>query len=352
MSVLTAPPKDISLKGLVLIELDKNNDVNIVWNHPPLGEEFDKLALHKADITKFDVTQNEATTYSKYKDKWVYIITVNGEGISSYLVAFSICLFTDTFNPEKYLALLRLMTKLYQTKKIATDLLDCYLNVYTRATFGSPEGNFSSLEYDTKRDHLLASSLITVIKDFEDSSWQLWSALLMKKRVAVYGPNLEALLTFVRALPLFVLHRQDWNLLRPNVDIKNPLEIEDLERTGVYIAGSTSPQIKQKEDLYDLFVDLSSQSVTVADHAKDDFIQTKFHQEFSSFLTTAVVSEGFTDQKLIGVIKKKTGDLIGRLNTIKKDGPVTFSLLAEQNLPPHMDAFLYSVASAEGMTKV
>jgi hypothetical protein len=35
-----------------------------------------------------------------------------------------------------------------------------------------------------------------------------------------------------RALPLFVLHRQDWNLLRPNVDLRNPVELEDLEQTG------------------------------------------------------------------------------------------------------------------------
>jgi hypothetical protein len=106
MSVLEAPPKDTSLKGLSIIELDKNNDVFVVWyfgrpcttlifrNHPP-NPQLDKLAVEKSEIVKYTPDKGDATTYTKFKDKWVYILTTAGEEVSAYLVTFSICLYTD-----------------------------------------------------------------------------------------------------------------------------------------------------------------------------------------------------------------------------------------------------------------
>lgn len=54
---------------------------------------------------------------------------------------------------------------------------------------------------------------------------------------------------------------------------------------------------------------VSSQSIYVAEHAKDDFVQTKFHQEFSTFLTMAIESDQVTDQKLIMVLKANIHEL-------------------------------------------
>jgi hypothetical protein len=45
----------------------------------------------------------------------------------------------------------------------------------------------------------------------------LWSALLTKKRIMVYAAQVDQLLQFVRALPLLVFHRQNWDILRPFV---------------------------------------------------------------------------------------------------------------------------------------
>eukprot|EP01126_Amoeba_proteus_P042165 TRINITY_DN457_c0_g1_i11.p1 TRINITY_DN457_c0_g1~~TRINITY_DN457_c0_g1_i11.p1 ORF type:complete len:282 (+),score=60.68 TRINITY_DN457_c0_g1_i11:349-1194(+) len=281
------------------------------------------------------------------------MITCDGrETVSKHLVAFSICLYTNTFNPEKYLHLCRFLATLYKTHKTPTKLMQCFLHVFTNGSYRCTEGSFNSLDYDGKRDHFLLSPLLNVVRLFEESTWMLWSALLMKKRVVVYSSELSTLLHFTRALPLFVLHRQEWNLLRPFVDLRNPLEIQDLVQAGVYIAGFTNPQVKQQEELYDLFVDVTNQTISVAEHAKEDFVQTKFHQDFSTFIGMALQSPDVTDQKLIMAIKKKTTDLIARLQAIKQDGAISFSVLSQQNLPPNMDSFLYSLASAEGMTKI
>lgn len=106
-AVLEAPLKDTTLKGLIIIELDKNNDVNIVWcvddqsqlltfrNHPPLGPQLDKLAIDRSEIGKYNADQGNVTTYTKFKDKWLYIVTSDGAGVSPSLVTFSLALFTD-----------------------------------------------------------------------------------------------------------------------------------------------------------------------------------------------------------------------------------------------------------------
>lgn len=80
----------------------------------------------------------------------------------------------------------------------------------------------------------------------------------MKKRVCVLAEDPSSLLRFIRALPLFVIHRMDWSLLRPLVTFHHEAELEDLRSAGVYVAGFVDPKIRQREDLWDLLVDRAS----------------------------------------------------------------------------------------------
>jgi len=231
--------------------------------------------------------------------------------------------------------------------------LECYINVLTTgaAKFGDL-GSFVSNDYDKSKDHLVASPLLDIVQIFEESSWIIWSALLMKKRVAVYSQRDDILQKIIRAIPLFVLHRQDWNLLRPLVNIRNQNEISDLTSAGVYVAGFTDNIVKQKEEYYDILMDVDNKTVTVASHTKANFEQTKVHKDLASFLTLALESDEVTDKKLSMAIKKKTGDLLLKLQKLKQDGFISFSVLSSQGMPPNMEKFLYAVASAEGMTDI
>jgi hypothetical protein len=67
--------------------------------------------------------------------------------------------------------------------------------------------------------------------------------------------QLFCLINLSRAIPLFVLHRQDWNLLRPLVNVRNQIELQDLTNAAVYIAGFTDNVIKQKDEYYDIIMD-------------------------------------------------------------------------------------------------
>lgn len=67
----------------------------VIRNHPPLGPVLDNLAVEKAEITKYKASEGDVVTFSKFKDKWVYIHTSDGTGVSPFALTFSLCLFTD-----------------------------------------------------------------------------------------------------------------------------------------------------------------------------------------------------------------------------------------------------------------
>ena len=99
----------------------------------------------------------------------------------------------------------------------------------------------------------------------------IYNALLLKKKVVVYAPRLDTLLDFCRyknkrdllfhygyaapfrTLPQFVWHRQNWNIVYPNMST-DEFELEGLQGHGTYVAGFTDPAVEARTDLYDLFV--------------------------------------------------------------------------------------------------
>jgi len=350
---------DQSLQGIYILEKDSNGDIMITWSHLTF-ESTEYEAIVKA---RSFISTTRLQSFSKYKDKWLYIVSEEGPDKNPRVRFFSLCLFVSEFNPEKYLALSSHMANIYRKTnnpvKILESFLDAILTNKHEAVDDSKTniGSYNGLEYSNK-EHLLASPLLDVIKSFESNAWLIWSALIMKKRIIVYSDSLPTLLTFIRALPLFVLHRQDWSLLRPFVTLENEMELTDLTKTGVYVAGFLSPQIKARSDLYDIFIDLTTLDISVATHAEDDFVQTQFHADFAKLLATALETEGINDQKLIKAVKTKTGELINKLNKLKIQGEgedkayVSFSALSGQGVPSNTENFLYAVASAEGMTKI
>jgi len=351
---------DLSLIGVNLLEKDTNGDVMFVWNYITFetGPEFDAIVKSRSLIKS-----SRTPSFSKYKDKWIYMITKEGPPTNPRVEYFTLTIFSTEFNPEKFFALGELLIKIYQQTNNPALMLNCFLDVMitmkheAKDPSGGVIGTFNGADYDN-RNHFLVSPLLDVIKTFEANALLIWIALLMKKRIVIYSDSLPSLLKFIRALPLFVLHRQDWSLLRPFVTMENEAEIADLKTAGVYVAGFLSPQIKTKEEFYDLFVDLTAQDITVSPHAEDDFTSTPFHQECANLIAKALEAEEITNEKLIKGIKIKTQDLINKINQLKAKGEgddkpyVSYSSLSSRGLPPATENFLYAVASAEGMTKI
>ena len=59
---------------------------------------------------------------------------------------------------------------------------------------------------------------------------------------------------YSRTLPLFVWHRQNWNIVYPHLSLGEESEIEALKTQSCYVAGFTDPQSEAHTDLYDIFI--------------------------------------------------------------------------------------------------
>lgn len=70
-----------------------------------------------------------------------------------------------------------------------------------------------------------------------------------------------------RALPAFMWHRQDWNIIYPYMQLTNP-EVSELSALPTYIAGFRDAAVEGRVELYDVFVNLPAIEITIAAHAK------------------------------------------------------------------------------------
>lgn len=57
-----------------------------------------------------------------------------------------------------------------------------------------------------------------------------------------------------RTIPLFVWHRQNWNVVYPHLSLDHKGEMEELVKHGTYVAGFLDPSVQGKTELYDLFI--------------------------------------------------------------------------------------------------
>eukprot|EP01132_Coremiostelium_polycephalum_P004617 gene4617-5768_t len=348
-------------EGLCIFEKDINNDVLLTWKFPSIDDTLRQVTLKRTNLLEDKSTSGSIQfSFSKFKNTWIYIYTLpvnQSEPTPEPLkkvVAFSVCIFRNQFNPEKYGTLAQIMANIYSKIGDPSKLLECQLRVMNRGMFDvGPLGKFVDADYDVRRSYLV-TSIKDIIRLFGDDIILIWSAMIMKKRIVLYSEKLASLLKVIRALPLLVFHRQNWNLLRPYVTLSD-IELKDLSSTGVYCAGFTDPSIKSREDLYDLFIDLSSKEVSVSSHSKDHFILGSLHKDILNYLNTAVEDDETTDQAVIKGIILKNKEIISKLESLKQvnedDGKayITLEILEARKMPLGMSNFLFSIANAEGL---
>lgn len=344
---MSGPP----LVAIQLTEKDVNGDL-LSWHFPTVDAAMEQVVHARCGLN--DAQTTDSFRFFRYANTWVYSMLQPIDRTKNpqiKVVSSAVSILAQDFNPPKYKAMLTIFCATYEAENSPMGILKGYLSVFNKGSMQTKFGNFTETDFDGRK------ALIAPIKPFFEmfglETVVIWVAMLIKKRVFVYCDKLPQLLSAVRAFPLLgAWHRQNWTILRPYVTTSES-DLKDLASTAVYVAGFTDPSCQGHTQLYDLFVDLSARTYTIADHAQADFALLNFHKQTAeAFL--AIVESG-SEQDLIKGIAVKTKELIGKVEEMKtehEDGSyVTLDELTQKKKAQNMTKFLFNVAMAEGMCR-
>eukprot|EP01101_Sappina_pedata_P001515 TRINITY_DN11599_c0_g1_i1.p1 TRINITY_DN11599_c0_g1~~TRINITY_DN11599_c0_g1_i1.p1 ORF type:complete len:378 (-),score=127.92 TRINITY_DN11599_c0_g1_i1:91-1224(-) len=363
--------------AIVILEKDTNDDILPTWIYPHLAQTHINILIARSPLSdkktdkpadQSEESEESAQRYhpfifSKYHDEWHYIYTAekaaqspsDAEDSQVTVAAFSICLISKSFFPEKYQSIGKIFADLYESSNESPlPLLDAYLSIITNGSYENGEDSFIDSSFNFRKT-ILATSIKEIIKMFGVEIILIWTALITKKRIVVYSDSIETLQLTIRGFPQLIWHRQDWNILRPYVTLSSP-ELDDLNQSAVYCAGFTDPEVRQRVDLYDIFVDINALGVTVSESAKGDFLLGSIHKELATFLVESSENPDATDQQVIKGAATRTYDLLSRLESMKTtDEETGRSFITFETIHQHkfgrLERFLFNVAAAEGMTQ-
>ncbi|KAG9344242.1 hypothetical protein JZ751_010911 [Albula glossodonta] len=257
---------------------------------------------------------------------------------------FSIVLTAKDFNPEKYAALSRVLCRMYSKHGSPVRMMEGYIAVLTKGMCQSDEnGSFLIKDYDARKAYL-AGSIKDVVSQFGMESIILYTALMLKKRVVVHHPRIEALLEFTRVLPALTWHRKDWSILHPYVHL-NETELESLRLCTGYVAGFVDPEISNRSDLFDVYVNLPDKAMLMG----------KLHKDIGLLMVQSAEHADKTDSQVIKDISVKTKEILASLTSLAEEcdnSKITLEILKQRRFPSATESFLFHLAAAEQLLKI
>nr|KAF6322289.1 hypothetical protein mPipKuh1_004829 [Pipistrellus kuhlii] len=200
-------------------------------------------------------------------------------------------------------------------------MMESYIAVLTKGICQSEEnGSFLSKDFDARKAYL-AGSIKDVVSQFGMETVILHTALMLKKRIVVYHPKIEAVQEFTRTLPALVWHRQDWTILHSYVH----LDADELEA-----------------------LQLCPEAMTMG----------KLHKEMGHLIVQSAEDPEKSDSQVIQDISLKTKEIFTNLAPFSEasgDGGkrvLNLEALKQRRFPPATENFLYHLAAAEQMLKI
>ncbi|XP_028681480.1 DENN domain-containing protein 10 [Erpetoichthys calabaricus] len=337
-----------------LIEKDTNGDSLWVWCYPSVSAELRELLLRKCCLTD-EKGALHTFVFGQFRRLWYYITTAEAQDQATLkkVTHFSIVLTAKDFNPEKYAAFGHVLCRMYLKHGSPVKMLEGYITVLTKGICQSEEnGSFLVKDYDARKAYL-AGSIKDVVSQFGMETVILYTALMLKRRIIVHHPRLEALLEFTRSLPTLVWHRKDWSILHPYVHL-NDCELDALKVCTGYIAGFTDPEIGNRSELYDVYVNLPESEIIVSQFAKDAMAMGKLHKDVGQLIIQAAADPDRSDSQVVKDLAVKTREILSTLTSLAEcaGSKITLEHLRQRRFPPATETFLYHLAAAEQMLEI
>ncbi|CAL1578424.1 unnamed protein product [Knipowitschia caucasica] len=338
-----------------IIEKDVNGDTLWVWCYPSVDSELRQVLLSKCCLSH-GTKDFHTFVFGQFKRSWYYISSAEVQEPTALIKVthFSIVVTAKDFNPEKYAALGRILCRTYVKYGSPVKMLESYITVFTKGLCQSDEnGSFLIKDYDVRKAYL-AGSVKDIVAQFGMETIILYTALMLKKRIVVHHPRIEALLEFTRVLPALTWHRKDWSILHPYVHLEDN-EIEDLNKCSGYVAGFVDPEVSKRTELYDVFVNLPESVITVSPSAKESMSMGKIHKEVGLLILQSAEDVEKSDSQVIKDISVKTKELLTNLMALAEqceDSKLTLESLKQHHFPPATENFLFHLAAAEQLLRL
>lgn len=338
-----------------LIEKDVNGDTLWVWCYPSVDPELRQVLLSKCCLTR-DSKDFNTFLFGQFNRTWYYISTAEVQEPTALkkVTHFSIVVTAKDFNPEKYAALSRILCRTYVKYGTPVKMLEAYIMVFTKGVCQSDEnGSFLIKDYDVRKAYL-AGSIKDIVAQFGMETIILYTALMLKKRIVVHHPRIEALLEFTRVLPALAWHRKDWSILHPYVHLTDN-ELEDLTKCSGYVAGFVDPEVSNRADLFDVYVNLPESTITVSPSAKESMSMGKLHKEIGRLILQSAEDAEKSDSQVIKDISVKTKEILTNLVALSEqceDSKLTLESLKQHHFPPATENFLFHLAAAEQLLRI
>ncbi|CAJ1066607.1 DENN domain-containing protein 10 [Xyrichtys novacula] len=338
-----------------LIEKDVNGDTLWVWCYPSVGSDLRQVLLKKCCLTH-DGRDFHTFVFGQFRRTWYYISTVEVQEPTALhkVTHFSMVVTAKDFNPEKYAALSRVLCRMYIKNGSPVKMMEAYVTVLTKGICQSDEnGSFLIKDYDVRKAYL-AGSVKDVVSQFGMETIILYTALMLKKRIIVHHPRIEALLEFTRVLPCLTWHRKDWSILHPYVHLTD-IELEDLKECPGYVAGFVDPEVSNRADLFDVYVNLPDSVITVTQSAKEAMAMGKLHKDIGHLILQSAEDAERSDSQVIKDISVKTKEILSNLVSMAdecEDSKITLEVLKHHHFPPATENFLFHLAAAEQLLRI
>lgn len=344
-------------------DLDDSSHFFWHWTYPTITL-TDRCLIEKRLYSKA-IHTNNFDFYRLNSSTWAYVVPTT---CRKHLFL----LLTSDFCPHTYRKLLTNFAALLTTEKVTFQrFLHYYLSLLITecpVPVSELSGRLLSIDVDLADTPLARQSHIkSIIRLFHLDVILIYTALLLKRKIAIYHHNQSTLLDFCLALPSFVSHRPEVDThqsLYPNVDLHVPEQLEHLAKLNHFIATFNDAAIGEQVDLYDIYINLAAVEINISNKAREIFSMTKTHKEVAVALVRAAENESTSSEDVIAEICKKTKELKTTLTQICKDPfaenhtpendmfMISKDTLKQKLLSPNLESFYWNFAVAEGMAKM
>ncbi|XP_057668058.1 DENN domain-containing protein 10-like [Diorhabda carinulata] len=305
---------------------------HIVWTYPTINEDLKALIVQICYYQGFEATG--LYYYVRIDNQWVYI----KQFISKNDKPAAIIVTSHYYQPNLYEIICDLLVTSYSNEKNFVHLVQIYLNIYI--TNGvSVENNFINLScFPWKTD------VKGIIKHLGIEIILVYNALLLKKQILVYHPNIEELQESLASLTRLISFRKPEDFLQPFIRT-----VTELRKTSkYYLIGTTNKSLINQKNVCEIIVDLESKFVDYSPNPRD-FELCYLHKEVAQFLLQISESEE-TEKRAIESISNKTSEILKLLNKLKNnEGKIEIEDIGNKKNNKNLVKFLISLAKAENI---